>query len=676
MIRLAKALLVVVSLACVSFAQPGGATAAPVNKAGAYYNFAMGRYYAEQAATYGNKNDYVTKAVEFYRQALKLDPGASFVFEELTDLYIQAGRLRDAVSEAEDLLKQSPDNLDARRMLGRIYTRMIGDTQQGRINEVMLKSATEQYQKITEKEPKDAESWVILGRLHRVANNSVEAEKAYQQALAAEPDNEDALTGLAMMYSDLGDNKRAIEKLKAATDHSPNEHTLAALANAYEQSRDYKNAADALQRALAIAPDNSRLKRALAQDLLLSENYDEALKLFTELTAEDPKDAQLRLRISEVYRAKRDWTKARESIDKAKQLDPDSMEVRYDEVNLFEAEGRPEQAIAALKSLLDETARSKYSAAESSNRAMLLERMGILYRTTGQFPKAIEAFRQIAALDAEGAPRVSVQIVDTYRAAKDFASAQREADAALRKFPDERMVKMAHASLLADLGKIDEAVAETKSLLKGDRDRETQLALAQIYEKGKRFDEMGKALDAAEKLSASDDDRETVFFMRGAMYERMKRFDAAETEFRKVLQSSPDNAGALNYLGYMLADRDVRLEEAHQLIKKAVDLDPQNGAYLDSLGWVYYRQGKLAEAEALFQQAIAKIGTDPTVHDHLGDVYFKLGKTKEAITQWQASLQAFQSGAQSDSDPDETARVAKKLESAKVKLAKETSGSK
>ena len=72
---------------------------------------------------------------------------------------------------------------------------------------------------------------------------------------------------------------------------------------------------------------------------------------------------------------------------------------------------------------------------------------------------------------------------------------------------------------------------------------------------------MGKELDEAEKLSKNDEEK-TIHFMRGAMYERMKKFDLSEAEFRKVLQINPENAGALNYLGYMLADRNVRLDEA------------------------------------------------------------------------------------------------------------------
>jgi len=657
-----------------SFAQAPAETATTPdsNKAGAYYNFAMGRLYAELAGAYTNRNDYVTKAIQHYQEALKLDPSAGIIFEELTDLYIQTNRLRDAVAQAEDLLKQNPDNLDARRMLGRIYTRMAGDSQAGKVNEDYLKLAIEQYQKVTAKDAQDAESWVVLGRLYRFENDSVDAEKAYNEAIQADPGNEDALTGLALLYSDLGDTRRAIEKLKTVTDKNPSERALALLARSYRELRDYKSAAEALERAVALAPDDTRLIAELADNLFLSNQLDEALHLYQELATDDPRNPMLPLRISEIYRVKRDFAKAQESLSQAKALDPESLDVRIDEINLLEAEGKSNDAIASLKGLLDETARKTYSAADAANRATLLDRLGVFYRNGGQYQQAVEAFRQIAPLEAQSAPRAAVQIIETYRAAKDFENAQKEADAALKKYSDDRMVQLTHASLLADLGKIDEAAAAVRSLMKGEDDRDMQLELAQVYEKGKRYAEMAPLLDQAEKLSMSDDDRASVRFMRGAMYERMKKFDAAEAEFRKVLELDPDNAGAMNYLGYMLADRAVRLDEACQLIKKAVDLDPQNGAYLDSLGWVYYRQGKLNEAEGLLLQALDHIGQDATVHDHLGDVYFKLGKTKDAIAQWQASLKEFQTGSQSDSDPEEIASVGKKLESARVRLAKET----
>src|SRR5258708_1869833 len=142
--RSARALLMVASLVCVlsrvSLAQtPAPPDGAQENKAGAYYNFAMGRVYAELAQASGNK-DYLTKAIQHYQDALKLDPSASIIFEELTDLYIQTNHLRDAITQAEDMLKQNPDNVDARRMLGRIYMKMTS-TQDNRINKDYLPQA-------------------------------------------------------------------------------------------------------------------------------------------------------------------------------------------------------------------------------------------------------------------------------------------------------------------------------------------------------------------------------------------------------------------------------------------------------------------------------------------------------------------------------------------------------
>jgi len=676
MIRSAKALLLAVSLCFACLAQnskPQTGTAnppanAPDDKAGVYYHFAMGRLYGLLAGAEGSKED-VNKSIEHYQEALKLDPNAGIIFEELTDLYIQTGRLQDAVTQAESLLKQNPDNLDARRMLGRIYTRMIGgNPQDGKINENFLRQAIEQYQKITQKDPKDAESWVVLGRLYRVSNNSPDSEKAFNAALKIEPDNEEALTGLASLYLDLGDTKSAIEKLKAVTDKAPSERTLAALAKAYEDVQDYKGAADALQRALAIAPDDARLMRELAEDLLFSDQVDEALKLYLQLAADEPRVPDYQLRLSQIYRVKGDFAKAGEALAKAKQADPQNLGVRDEEVSLLEAEHKFPEAIAALKSILDDTARKNYSETEKKTRVRFLEKLGVAYRSAEQYQLAADTFRQIAALDSDAAPQVTVQVAETYRAQKDYAAALREADAAFKKFPKDGMVIREHASLLADEGKVDQAAAEMRTLLDGKQDRAIHLEMAQIYEKGKRWTDMAKALDEAEKLSPNSEDKETIYFMRGAMLERQKRFDAAEAEFRKVLDVNPKSAGALNYLGYMLADRNVRLDEAYQLIKKALDIEPENGAYLDSLGWVYYRQGKLSEAEGLLQRALQN-QPDPTVHDHLGDVYLKEGKIREAIAQWQASLKEFQVQPQSANDPEEVASVNKKLDDAQFKLA-------
>ncbi len=663
------------SLPCLiflAFSAYGQNAPAAADKSAAYYSYSLGHMYAEMAAANGNRGEFFGKAVDNYRAALKADPSATFIVEELSDLYVQAGRLREAVTQAEDELKQDPNNLNARRLLARIYTRLIGDAQQNRIDENMVKRAVEQYSKITEGDPKDIDSWLMLGRLDKVLQNSTEAVAAYKKALELDPDNQEGMTGLAVVYADLGDNRAAAELLRKVAEKDPNPRSLTSLAGVYEQLKDYSLAAEMLRRALDQQPGNSDLKHALAEDLLMGDQLDDALKIYRELADEDPKDEHVLLRMSQIYRQKKDFPKARQAADKAKELDANNLEIQFNDINLLESEGKIPEAIRQLKSILDMTAKKTYSASERTNRILLLEKLAYLNRSSEQYTAAADVFRQIADVDPSAAPRALAEVVETYRQAKDFAKAEAEAETAYKKFPMDRMVVAERASLLADLGKSDLAIAETRKMMDGKNDRESYLALAQIYEKAKNFAEMAKMLDSAEMLSQSDEDKISVLFLRGAMYERMKDLPKAEAEFRRVLAIDPGNASALNYLGYMLADRNVRLEEARDYILKALEKEPNTGAYLDSLGWVYFRLNKLPEAEDKLKQALLSMSRDPTVHDHLAEVYFRAGKLKEAIAQWQSSLKEWQTGPPSEMDPAEVAKVQKKLDDAKVRLARET----
>jgi tetratricopeptide (TPR) repeat protein len=187
---------------------------------------------------------------------------------------------------------------------------------------------------------------------------------------------------------------------------------------------------------------------------------------------------------------------------------------------------------------------------------------------------------------------------------------------------------------------------------------------------------MAKTLDAAEKLSLTNEDKEVVLFMRGAMFEKQKKLDQSEAEFKKVLAINPNSASALNYLGYMLADRNQRLNEALDMIKKALDQEPNNGAYLDSMGWALFKLGKYDDAAANLKRALDRTGKDPTIHDHLGDVYAKQGNWKEAIGQWEASIKMYHAAPPAEHDPQEIAKIQKKLDQAKVRVAKEQGGGK
>jgi tetratricopeptide (TPR) repeat protein len=175
------------------------------------------------------------------------------------------------------------------------------------------------------------------------------------------------------------------------------------------------------------------------------------------------------------------------------------------------------------------------------------------------------------------------------------------------------------------------------------------------YNRNKDFTNAISHFTAAEiQARASEPNRLNGFFYFevGSAYERQGGFEQAERYFEKSLELSPDFSGAMNYLGYMLADRGVKLEKAHELIQKAVKLEPTNAAYLDSLGWVLYKEAKPQEALPQIQKAIELTEEpDATLYDHLGDVYAALKQSEKARDAWRKSLAV---------EPNETIR--KKLD--------------
>ena len=129
-----------------------------------------------------------------------------------------------------------------------------------------------------------------------------------------------------------------------------------------------------------------------------------------------------------------------------------------------------------------------------------------------------------------------------------------------------------------------------------------------------------------------------LLFALGATYEQNGRIEQAVTTFEEIIARAPDNDRALNYLGYMLADRGERLEYAQELIEQAVALSPDNPAYLDSFGWVLYRLGDYETALEHLKRAVA-LDSDPIMFDHLGDVYQAVGELEQARNWWQKALE-------------------------------------
>ena len=646
-----------------------------VDRSAAYYHYALAHMYEEQVTVYG-RSDLANKAIEEYRQAIEADPSSEFLTAGLAELYVKTGRIRDAVLEAQDIIKRDPKNLEAHKLLGRIYLRSLGDMPGGNGSDNVLKLAIEQYEEIIKLEPDNVDDHLLLGRLYRLGSEMQKAEAELKTAVKLDPGSEEAVTTLAMLYTDEGDTSHALQVLSSVPDTARSAKLYAALGAAYEQRKDYKSAIDAFRHAIVLDRDNLDAIRGLAENLMNDGQFDAALEQYKVIVDSNPEDAQSYVRMAEIYRRQSKYDLALESLKKADTLVPDSAEVAYNMAAVYQGQGRYDDAIKLLQDLLK---KNDTSQADRTNRAIFLERLGMIYREQENYTAAVDTFRKLLPLGDENARSGYQEIIDTYREAKQWPQATAAAKEAVQKMPADRDLRMVLDAQLADTGEVDSAVADIHKMLKGGpEDREVYVRLAIIDTRAKRWSDAEKDLAKAEQISTKAEDKAYVWFLRGDMYQREKMFDQAEEEFKKVLSntspSDPQSAATLNYLGYMNADRGVKLEESLNYIKQALNLEPNNGAYLDSLGWAYFKLGKYDLAEENLNKASIHMGADPTVQEHLGDLYQKTGRLKMAAVHWERAVQEWNKTVPAEVDGEAFAKVQQKLDAAKVRLAKEESG--
>src|SRR5947207_1093731 len=202
--------------------KPAQAAPRKVDKASAYYHYALA-HMNEGRVAMNEHTELANKAIEEYRQAIDADPTSEYLTAGLAELYAKTGRIRDAVLEAQDILKRDPKNLEAHKLLGRIYLRSLGDMQTSGQNsgQNVLKLAIEQYEEIVklDTDPSNlVEDHLLLGRLYRLNNDLQKAETEFKTAVKLQPDSEEAVTTLAYLYNEEGDSTRAVEALNSVPD--------------------------------------------------------------------------------------------------------------------------------------------------------------------------------------------------------------------------------------------------------------------------------------------------------------------------------------------------------------------------------------------------------------------------------------------------------------------------
>lgn len=211
--------------------------------------------------------------------------------------------------------------------------------------------------------------------------------------------------------------------------------------------------------------------------------------------------------------------------------------------------------------------------------------------------------------------------------------------------------------LLKRLGRNEEAIKVAMEVIDSKSDQAVafySLASNLLSNEGKN----DEAIALVNKGLVDDPANVELLFLKAVFFEKAQKLDESIATLKEVLKRDPKHASALNYLGYMYAERNIHLEEAEGYIKRALDEKPENGFYLDSLGWVYYQQKRYKEAIVILEKAFQITNSDPTISEHLGDAYSASGDNQKALAAYKIVLDT-------SKEPKDLERVKVKYEMAK-----------
>ena len=454
-------------------------------------------------------------------------------------------------------------------------------------------------------DPDDVEGRVLVGRLYRLQRNFSGVRRALLNE-QGEAVSLDAALLLYQVYLETNQLEEALAlAIRLAAEDPGNLGAAMAVATTYERMGRLEEAEEALSIALEYHPDRFVLYARLARMRRARGDLDGEIRLYREVLSEYPEHYGTWISLGEAQIAQNDFDGAIETHVQILELYPEDPEILRRLASLEFGAGRYEDAAQRLNmatELYPEQAEFAYSLGQV--RRALSDQDGAILafdQIDRAHPLYVEARLQIAILyDEGGDPQKALEEVE-----------------ALRVLRPDSGLDLHLATLRARVGNVDGAVALLQSLL------------------------------------AKNPDDEEVLYQLGVFYGNKKEMDRALDYMERVLELNPQNAQALNYVGYTWAEQGQHLDEAEEMIRKAARLSPRDGYIADSLGWVYFMQaqpllaqGHRDEGMALLEKAIEQLvlateltGGDPVVSEHLGDVYLRIGLPNRALQYYEEAVE-------------------------------------
>jgi tetratricopeptide (TPR) repeat protein len=512
-------------------------------------------------------------------------------------------------------------------------------------------------------EPKSAEPRAELAGIYARQDKAPEALTAAEDALTIDPRNKEANRILGSVLAALsagrqpgeaaGYAKRAMAALEIARGDGTGDLGIdLALARLYLDGDRPADAIPLLRRIVLEQPQYAEGSVLLADAQEAAGAPDAAVDTLTSLLDDQPQFFRGRVQLAEIYEHQRRWPQAADEWAKVQRLNPRNTEVAARRAAALVNGGRPADArdvlVAALKLAPNDVAMSYMLAQAQRDAGDLAGAEATARALQSAHPENVRGMYLLGQiLEAGGRHQEIVDLLKPEIARQKAAKGK----------PGQIAMLLGSEGLaFQQLRRYDEAVAAfSEAITLAPEEPMRHVLLVQGLSAAGRHKD---ALDAAAKARTTFPEDTTVRYQLGAALDRAGRQAEAEKVFRDVIASDPLDAGALNYLGYMLAEHGRSLDEAATFIQRALKIEPDNPSFLDSLGWTYVQQGRLDLADPPLAAAAAKLPKNSVIQEHLGDLRLKQKRHAEAIAAWQKALAG-------DGDSIERAKIQKKIDQAR-----------
>jgi tetratricopeptide (TPR) repeat protein len=618
-------------------------------RAGAYSKLMEGQRYLT-TITRSNVEANVRRAKQAFQEAATLDPTLAEAHTALAwaSFYYPPYDFDEAQKEAALAVGISRNNFGAHRILSRTLVIKSG-LREGNLNPPITEKAVAELREVVRLNSTDAEAWALLGEFYFATNRVNEAIDAWTKWSAAP-------SSLEPRFYQAVTNGRELSPESAA----------ARLSQALLRAGRYKEATAAIRRALYLEPDNKEYLDILSQTLSAGGSNDAAAIAELQRLAEaSPSNftAVRALARAQASAGRLDDAAAtlRASLMRKGVSEEMRLQLRVELAQMFADAQRYADAVAVYEELLKDRGIGDAPVATEEDREAateIFQRIVNLQKSAGRSSDAVATIGRLRRVLGKDDPTADLLYIELLRDEGKRREALQATQAARKNFPAQSEFVSLEAQTLADLGRVDEAVTLLRAQLKGTaQDFNNYLTIASLYTQAGRGREGVEAARKALELAPAGQQQysNAALLTLASAQERAGDPKGSEESLRRVLEKDPDNATALNNLGYFLVERNERLAEALEMIQRAVKAEPTNSSFLDSLGWAYFKLGKLDEAEKQLKEAARRDPTSSTIQEHLGDLFQKQGKATEARAAWQKALTL-------STESDETARIKAKLD--------------